>query len=175
MAINRSKLVILFLIVAILTYTGLIYLSASNADFQITASLTEKIDFQKINEEKTFPLKFNLDVTGIGLISSTAEDLFAEIYLEEIYVGTLESTRDIVDIPASSSETVYLRFIQDTATISDSDFRHIQNKIEEHNGEIKVDVVGDIKPKVLFYSLNKEISSSSYLLEAGKPVIGKLA
>ena len=145
------------------------------ADFQISVSLTEKVDYQKISSEKSFPLKFTLEVTGTGPISSSAENLYADVFLEDFYIGTLETTRNIIEIPASDSETVYLRFIQDTATISDSDFRYILNSIEEHNGEIKVDVIGEIKSKILLFSIKKDLSSSYYFLDKDRPAIDKLS
>jgi len=175
MSLNRFRVAIVILLISVFTYSGLIYISASTADFQISVSLTEKVDYQKISSEKSFPLKFTLEVTGTGPISSSAENLYADVFLEDIYIGTLETTRNIIEIPASDSETVYLRFIQDTATISDSDFRYILNSIEEHNGEIKVDVIGEVKPNILLFSIKKDLSGSFYFLDEDKPVIDKLS
>ena len=175
MSLNRYRVAIVILLITVFAYSGLIYLSASTADFQISVSLTEKVDYQKISNEKSFPLRFTLEVTGTGPISSSAENLYADVFIEDIYIGTLETTRNIIEIPASDSETFYLRFIQDTATISDSDFRYILNSIEEHHGELKVDVNGEIKPKILLFSIKKDLSSAFYFLDEDRPVIDKLS
>jgi len=175
MSLNRFRVAIVILLITVFAYSGLVYLSASAAGFQVSVDFTEKVDYQKISSEKSFPLKFTLEVTGTGPISSSAGNLYADVFLEDIYIGTLETTRNIIGIPASGSETVYLRFIQDTATISDSDFRHILDSIEEHNGEIKIDVIGEIKPNVLFFSIKKDISSSFYFLDEDRPVIDRLS
>ena len=174
MADNRIKILLLLIGVSIIAYSGLIYISASTADFKISATLTEDINLVKISAEKSFPLKFDLEVIGVGIIASSAEDFYADVYVEDVFIGTLETPRASVEIPTSGKENVNLRFYQDLTSVSESDFRYILNSIEEHGGELFVEVVGDIKPNVLFFSLTKDVSSIFYLVDEGRPVVSKL-
>ena len=175
MALRRKKALVLLMFIIIFIYTGLIFISGYKSEFKIYVYLSEEIDYQNILKSKDFPLRFILSTTGHGILSTSADNFYAAVFIEGKYVGKLETANNVITIPLSGEMVEYLKFIQDKSAIPDIDFNSIINTISKYGGEGRLEVIGEIKPKIVFFPYTKSISYSSYIVKERKPIVTRLS
>ena len=157
---------ILLFIVAPLGIVGIYYVSATSASFSVSsigfsdiptpieALLTRQID-----------VDIYLEVTGHGIVSIPIKSISGQIYIENIYMGSVKSTEGFV-IPSSGTRTIHIVFELDLSDISLSDVQQAVSSVTAHGGEVGLRFEGYVEPIVLFFPITVPISQTSYLLTA---------
>ncbi|MEM1989243.1 MAG: LEA type 2 family protein [Candidatus Bathyarchaeia archaeon] len=162
---RKGLLALFFLLVALLScYVGALYFSAISAKVIISSiSLPEAVNLLNALVSRRLTIDIYLDVEGHGVLSVPVKSLSGQIYLEEVYIGSVKSA-DPFTIPASGTRTVRLTYLLDLSSISLHDIQHITQSISEHNGEVNVRFEGYIEPIIIFFPITIPIQYNFYML-----------
>jgi len=156
-------LVLLFVGVP-LSIFGAYYVSVTSATFTIS-----NIGFSDIPKPlealltRQIEVDIYLDVTGHGIVAIPVRSISGQIYLENVYMGTVKSTEGFV-IPTSGSRTIHLIFQLDLSDISLADIEQVIDSVTTHGGEISIMFEGYVEPIILFFPITVPVSQTSYLL-----------
>jgi len=163
--VGRTPIIFILLLIIIPgSYIGLVYISATSAEYSISGVGLEEIpDPVEALISRELEIEFDLEIKGHGYVSTTVKSLEAQIYLEDIYMGVIQS-EEVFSIPASRTSTAHMNFHLDLSGISITDIQCVIDSVLTHNGEIKMKIDGYVEPVILIFPINVPISASTYIL-----------
>lgn len=165
--LDLRKLVAVLITLAVaapICYLAFMYGSLTSARFSVSGiGLTETPNPIEALLSRQLDIDMYLDIEGHGVIPIPVKTLEGQIYLEDVYMGSVSSSEPFT-IPTSGTSTAHLTFHLNLATISLEDIQQVVSSISAHNGEVKIGFDGYIEPIVLFFPVTIPISHSVYAL-----------
>ena len=162
---GKTVILIVILLLALpLSYIGMLYISATSASYSISSvSFPQTTSLVEVLLTRQLDIKLYLRIEGHGPLSVPIKSFHTQIYLEDVYVGHVQSSEPF-SIPSSGTSILPLTFHLDLSSVSLSDIQRIIESISSHNGEVKISFDGYIEPIILFFSITVPIKHSVYVL-----------
>ncbi|RLE49374.1 MAG: hypothetical protein DRJ31_05160 [Candidatus Methanomethylicota archaeon] len=150
----------------------LYYQSATSAEICLDSLNIGTTDIVSALLSRQLSIDIYLKIYGKGLISVPVKDLLLKVYLEDIYLGTVESIGGF-SIPSSGNvETVHLLATLDLSHISLSKIQTLVSTIQEYNREVKIRLTGYADVIFMIFTLSIPLSIEQYyIIGTQKPVI----
>jgi len=161
----RKAVVLIFIsLVALpLSYLGMLYVSATSASYSISSVSFPQTTDLEVLLSRQLDIKLYLRIEGHGPLSVPIKSFHAQIYLEDVYVGNIQ-TSEPFSIPVSGASTVPLTFHLDLSSVSLSDIQRVIEAVSSHNGEVNIKFDGFVEPIILFFPITVPIKYNAYLL-----------
>jgi len=158
---SRLALLLILLIGAPSGYLGLFYYSAVSAEFTLQ-SVSLESNFLDVLLSGQVELTLNIKVAGKGPMDITCKSFNFDIYVEGVYVGNAILTEGFV-IRSGGVDTFPVTLTIDLPSTFEG-ITQIVSSIEEHNGEVHIEIDGWVDVVVAVFTLTIPIHYDDYIL-----------
>ncbi len=172
---GSSKILVVIILGVILipvVYAGLQFYSLDSAETsiinpRIDIGITDLLNIQNtlmdIILSRELDGEFDFLIEGKGILPTQVKSFQAQVFLEDIYVGSFVNN-NFFTIPASGSETTHMDFKIDLNEISLSDVELVVESIIEHNGEVQISIEALMEPVIIVFPITVPVTKTKHIL-----------